>query len=386
MQSSSEFATSLSVASEALRVRSGQALQKAVAGHRLDREEILSLFSSELIELGIAADLVCRRFHSGPVRTFVIDRTINYSNVCVTPCKFCAFWRPVRARDAYVRSHDEIFRRVQEAVDLGATQILLQGGLHPDLPLEWYERLLSGIKQRFPVHLHSFSPPEIVHFSKLFGLSIEGVLARLRSAGLDSVAGGGAEILVDSVRRKLNAHLKATTAEWLEVMKTAHRIGMPATATMMFGHVETLEDRVEHLLVLRRAQDETGGLPEPACSLAGQGFTAFIPWTYQPENTVLGGEETGAFDYLRTLAISRLALDNFKNIQCSWLTQGPKIGQVGLRFGANDIGGTTIEENVVTAAGVRFRSMPADELAHLIRQAGFEPAQRDTYYRILRKF
>lgn len=349
-----------------------RAVDRALEGARLTAGEILSLFSLDLCELGAAADAVCRRLHPDPVRTFVVDCNISYTNVCSARCRFCAFWRSADSPEAYVRSHEQVWEKVGKAASAGATQILIQGGLHPGLPLDWYEALVGGIKERFRVSVHSFSPPEILHFSRLSGLAVEKVLERLKAAGLDSLPGGGAEILVDSVRRKLGAHLKCTSDEWLGVMRAAHALALPTTATMMFGHVETLQDRVSHLLRLRELQDDTGQ------------FTAFIPWTYQPENTALGGREAGGVDYLRTLAVSRLALDNFANIQASWLTQGAKIGQVALRFGANDMGGTILEENVVTAAGVSYSPMRPEELARLIRDAGFQPAQRDTYYRILR--
>jgi putative menaquinone biosynthesis radical SAM enzyme/dehypoxanthine futalosine cyclase len=356
--------------------RSGEfaqaALDDAFAGHRLDGEQLVALFSADLLELGSAADHACRRLHPEPVRTFVIDCNINYSNICSARCRFCAFWREPHSPEAYTRTHQEIVERVGRAVQQGATQILIQGGLHPSLSLELYKDILRAIKARFAVHLHSFSPPEIVHFARSSGLGISDVLSRLKDAGLDSLPGGGAEILVDSVRGRLSGRAKCSADEWFEVMRTAHSLGLPTTATMMFGHIETIHDRVAHLLRLRELQDETGQ------------FTAFIPWTYQPQNTALGGQEAGGADYLRTLAISRLALDNLANVQASWLTQGEKIGQIALCFGADDIGGTILEENVVTAAGVEHQPMSPDELARLIRDAGFQPAQRDTYYHILR--
>jgi len=348
------------------------ALDDALAGRRLNGGQLVALFSADLLELGSAADHACRRLHPEPVRTFVIDCNINYSNICAARCRFCAFWRDPQSPEAYTRTREDILERVERAAQQGATQILIQGGLHPTLPLEWYEDLLRAIRARFAVHLHSFSPPEIAHFARTSGLGISEVLSRLKDAGLDSLPGGGAEILVDSVRSSLSGPAKCSADEWFEVMRTAHSLGLPTTATMMFGHIETIRDRVAHLLRLRELQDETGQ------------FTAFIPWTYQPQNTALGGQEAGGADYLRTLAVSRLALDNFANVQASWLTQGEKIGQVALRFGANDIGGTILEENVVTAAGVEHHPMSSDELARLIRDAGFQPAQRDTYYNIIR--
>ncbi|GAG00134.1 unnamed protein product, partial [marine sediment metagenome] len=268
--------------------------------------------------LGRAADGACRKRHPQPYRTYVVDRNINYSNVCVSGCRFCAFWRDERAADAYVLETEQVLAKIEEAVALGATQILMQGGLHPSLPLEWYERLCREIKAQHQVHLHSFSPPEIVHLAELSGLSIEEVLSRLRAAGLDSLPGGGGEILCERVRRELSPR-KCSADEWFAVMRAAQGLGMPTTATMMFGHIETAGERVEHLVRVRELQDETGG------------FTAFIPWTYQPLNTALGGRAAGGHDYLRTLAISRLVLDNVENVQASWVTQGAKIAQLALR-------------------------------------------------------
>ncbi len=341
-------------------------LERAANGERISAEEAAALFSAPLAALGAAADAVCRRMHPEPVRTFVIDRNINYTNICVSGCRFCAFYRPPGHPEGYVLSHDQVLRKVEEAVAQGATQILMQGGLHPDLPIEWFEELLSKIKQRFPVVLHSLSAPEIVHLAGISGLPTREALSRLKAAGLDSLPGGGAEILCDEVRRAVSPR-KCTAEQWLEVMREARELGMRATATMMFGHIETMEQRVEHLLKVRALQDETGV------------FTAFIPWTFQPANTELGGEAVGPHDYLRTLAVSRLVLDNVPNIQASWVTQGAAIGQISLAFGANDLGSTMLEENVVRAAGVEFR-MSAGELADLIRRAGFRPARRDTYY------
>jgi cyclic dehypoxanthinyl futalosine synthase len=346
-------------------------LERAGRGLRLSAEDGRALFDAPLASLGLAADAACRRLHPGPERTFVIDRNINYSNVCISGCRFCAFCRSPGSPESYLLSLDEILRKVEEAVQLGATQILMQGGLHPDLPLSWFEHTLAEIKARFPVHLHSLSPPEVVHLAGLSGLTLEETLSRLRAAGLDSLPGGGAEILCDRVRRQLSPR-KCTADQWLAVMRAAHELGMKTTATMMFGHIERLEERIEHLLRLRQLQDETGG------------FTAFIPWTFQPDNTPLGGRAVGAHDYLRTLAISRLMLDNVRNLQASWVTQGPKIAQLALRFGANDLGSTMLEENVVSAAGTSFQ-LGREDLAHLLRRAGFTPAIRDTYYRMLRR-
>jgi cyclic dehypoxanthinyl futalosine synthase len=344
-------------------------LEQAASGGRLEHDQAVALFAAPLAALGAAADAVCRRLHPEPLRTFVIDRNINYSNVCVSGCRFCAFFRPSGHGDGYVLSHEEILSKVEEAVGLGATQILMQGGLHPDLPLSWFEELFCSIRERSSVTIHSLSAPEIIHLSRVSGLSTRQVLARLRKAGLDSLPGGGAEILCDEVRRQVSPR-KCTTEEWLAVMREVHQLGMRATATMMFGHVESPAQRVAHLLRVRELQEQTGV------------FTAFIPWPFQPANTALGGEAASAHDYLRTLAISRLVLDNVANLQASWVTQGEDVAQLSLAFGANDLGSTMIEENVVRAAGVTFR-MSAGELASLIRRAGFTPARRDTYYNLL---
>jgi len=345
-------------------------LAKGVEGRRISPDEALSLFDSAgLLELGLAADAVCRRLHPEPFRTYVVDRNINYTNICVSKCRFCAFYRDGDSPEAYLLTDEEIHEKVAEAVELGATQILMQGGLHPELDITYYERLLRGIKERFAVHLHSLSPPEIVHIARASGLSVEDAVCRLKAAGLDSIPGGGAEILTDPSRSSLSPR-KCTSGEWFHVMQAAHQLGMPTTATMMFGHTESVADRVEHLAKVRELQNRTGG------------FTAFIPWTFQPANTELGGRAVGGCEYLRTLAISRLFLDNFPNIQASWVTQGDKIGQVALHFGANDLGSTMIEENVVAAAGVTFR-MDEDDLRRAIQDAGYIPRRRDTYYRPL---
>jgi cyclic dehypoxanthinyl futalosine synthase len=347
-----------------------EALEAAASGSRLQAEQAAALFGAPLAALGTAADAVCRRLHPQPARTFVIDRNINYSNVCISGCRFCAFFRPPGHPDGYLLTHDQILDKVAEAVGLGATQILMQGGLHPELPLSWFEEVFRLLKTRFPaVVLHSLSAPEIVHLARQSGLTPRETMRRLQAAGLDSLPGGGAEILCDEVRALLSPR-KCTTEEWLSVMRDAHALGMRATATMVFGHVETLKQRVEHLLRVRELQDETGL------------FTAFIPWTFQPANTALGGQAAGAHDYLRTLAVSRLVLDNVPNLQASWVTQGAKLAQLSLAFGANDLGSTMIEENVVRAAGVSFR-LSAQQLAELIRGAGFTPTRRDTYYRLL---
>jgi cyclic dehypoxanthinyl futalosine synthase len=306
--------------------------------------------------------------------TFVIDTNINYTNVCVSKCKFCAFY----ARNAgYVLSHEEILRRVGKAAKVGATQIMLQGGMNPELGLEWFEELFRKIKERYPeVHIHSLSPPEIVFLARLERVSDREVLERLKEAGLDSLPGGGAEILVDKVRRKLSPN-KCSSDEWLKVMEVAHDLGMPTTATMMFGHVESDEDIVEHLLKIRELQNKT------------KGFTAFIPWTFQPGNTDLYGEikkPVSPLRYLQVLAISRIVLNNFRNIQASWLTQGFEIATLSLFFGANDFGGTMLEENVVRATGKDFRPAKVDEIVRAVKAVGRPVALRDTYYRILEWF
>jgi cyclic dehypoxanthinyl futalosine synthase len=345
------------------------ALDRAASGQRLQEQEALALFDAPLAALGAAADAACRRLHPEPYRTFVIDRNINYSNICVSGCRFCAFYRPPGHPEGYLLTRDEILAKVGEAAALGATQILMQGGLHPELPIGWFEDILRAIKGRFPVTLHSLSAPEVVHLARLSGLTIRETLGRLQQAGLDSLPGGGAEILCDDIRFALSPR-KCTADEWFAVMREAHALGMRGTATMVFGHIESPAHRVRHLLRVRELQDETGL------------FTAFIPWTFQPLNTALGGEPASAHDYLRTLAIARLVLDNVPNLQASWVTQGARIGQLTLAFGANDLGSTMLEENVVRAAGVEFR-LSADELAGLIRGAGFVQARRDTYYHVL---
>lgn len=344
------------------------------------------LRDADMLELAAAASAMRARLHPEREVTFIVDRNVNYTNVCVSGCSFCAFYRDADDPDAYVLSPEQLYAKVEETIALEGTAILLQGGMHPDLPLEWYETMLRELKARYPIHVHGFGPPEIVHLSKLSGLPVRTVLARLRDAGLDSLPGGGAEILVDRVRTHVSPK-KATSTEWLDVMRDAHRLDLSTTATMMFGGVETLEERVEHMARLREVQDE-------AVAGGHVGFRAFIPWSFQPGNTALedeavtaGGGMTAAsgWDYLRTLAVSRLFFDNVASIQASWVTQGPKIGQVSLVFGANDMGSTMIEENVVAAAGTHFM-LARDELVRLIRDAGYAPVQRDTLYREVRRF
>jgi cyclic dehypoxanthinyl futalosine synthase len=330
------------------------------------------LADPDLIGIGMAADAVRRGLHPEGVVTYIIDRNINYTNFCTEYCTFCAFYRPMGHPEGYILGNEEIFRKIQETLDLGGTGILMQGGLHPDLRIEWYEDLLRSIKQRFRVHLHCFSSPEILNIAEVSGLSIRDTIARLRDAGLDSIPGGGAEILDDNVRRRIS-RLKCTTQEWIDVHRAAHSLGMNTTATMMFGCGESSAERVNHLEVVRRIQEDTGG------------FTAFIPWTFQKENTSLGRsfkDEATAVEYLKTLAVSRLYLENIPNVQASWVTQGLKLCQIGLRFGGNDVGSIMIEENVVSAAGARHCSTE-EELRRIIRDAGFIPKQRDTLYRTL---
>jgi cyclic dehypoxanthinyl futalosine synthase len=337
----------------------------------LSETQALELFrSDDLIGLGMEADQVRRRLHPEGVVSYIIDRNINYTNFCTEFCSFCAFYRPMGHKEGYLHGHEIIFQKIQETLDLGGTGVLMQGGLHRDLKIEWYEDLLRAIKKNFKIHLHCFSAPEITNIADLSGLSLRDTIARLRDSGLDSIPGGGAEILHDEVRHRIS-RLKCSTNEWVAVHRTAHELGMRTTATMMFGCGETLEQRVHHLELVRQIQEDTGG------------FTAFIPWSFQRENTSLGRfvkEEATAVEYLKTLAIARLYLDNILNVQSSWVTQGLKLCQVGLRFGGNDVGSIMIEENVVSAAGARNHATE-EELRRMIRDAGFVPKQRDTLYR-----
>ncbi|TAK33030.1 MAG: dehypoxanthine futalosine cyclase [Chloroflexota bacterium] len=348
-----------------------------LAGERLSAANAVFLLKKGSLHLlGAAADEVRRRRYPESHATFLIDRNINYTNVCVTRCSFCAFHREIGHPESYLLSRDDILRRVEEAVELGGTQIMLQGGNHPRVGIEYFEDLFASIKARFPqVALHSLSPSEILHTAHVSRLSMSEAVRRLKRAGLDSLPGGGAEILVDRVRRAVGRQHPAT-AEWLGVMEEAHRQGMRTTATMMLGSVESLEERIEHLGAVRSLQDRAG---------PGAGFRAFIPWKYQPGNTRLGGDLTSSFDYLRTLALSRLFLDNVDHIQGGWLTPGKDVGQISLSFGADDFGSIMLEENVVRAAGVT-RHMTSDEIIRLIRAADRIPAQRDTSYNIIRVF
>ena len=348
------------------------AARKVTAGERLTRGDAIALYrDAPPHQLGRLADLVRARKHPDGVVTYIVDRNVNYTNVCVARCNFCAFYREVGSPDGYVLGFDEIFAKIDETIALGGVQLLLQGGHNPDLPLTWYEDLFRAVKQRYPdFKLHALSPPEVVHLSRLSQLPVRGVLERLIAAGMDSIPGGGAEILVDRVRRLLNCYSKATASEWLGVMETAHELGLRTTATMMYGSVERPEERIDHLLRLREVQDRTGG------------FTAFITWSYQPPNTELGGWEATGIDYLRTLAIARLVLDNFDNLQASWVTQGGKIGQLSLTFGANDMGSVMIEENVVRAAGAAY-CMDEVEITRNVEDAGFVARRRNMHYEIL---
>jgi cyclic dehypoxanthinyl futalosine synthase len=341
-------------------------------GGRLSAAEALTLYRNAPTSLlGRLAHEVRERKHPDGIVTYIIDRNVNYTNVCVARCSFCAFYRPVGSEEGYVLGFDELFGKIEETIAVGGVQLLLQGGHNPDLPLAWYEDMFRAIKARYPeFKLHALSPPEIIHLARLSQLSVEDVIRRLIAAGLDSVPGGGAEILVDRVRKALNCYGKATADEWIDVMRHAHRAGLRTTATMMYGTVETDEERLEHLLRLRDLQDETGG------------FTAFITWSYQPEHTELAGDEATAIDYLRTLAIARLVLDNVDNVQASWVTQGGKVGQLSLAYGANDMGSVMIEENVVRAAGASY-CMDEIEIVRNIENAGFSARRRNMHYEVL---
>ncbi|PYM11534.1 MAG: dehypoxanthine futalosine cyclase [Verrucomicrobia bacterium] len=349
-------------------------LRKVWDGRRIDQAEALRLYPLPLEELGALADrrrqLAKAGAYSGrgnEIVTYIVDRNINYTNVCNVYCKFCAFYRVEGDDDAHVITHAEIDRKIEETVALGGTQILMQGGHHPKLTKQWYLDLLEHIKNKFPrINIHGFSPSEFVHFREVFHEPLDKIIGDFKAAGLGSIPGGGGEILVDRVRKRISP-LKAMSDDWLSVMDVAHRIGLNSSATMMFGHVETVEDRVEHLERIRAQQDKTGG------------FTAFIAWTFQAEHTKLKAPTVGAHEYLRTQALSRIYLDNIPNIQSSWVTQGPDIGQVALKYGANDLGSIMIEENVVSQAGTTFRMSVAD-MQRLIADLGYEPHQRDNWY------
>jgi cyclic dehypoxanthinyl futalosine synthase len=346
-------------------------LSQAADGGRISFEDGVELLQCrDLHKLGRAAHVVTQRLHPEPYRTFNIDRNINYTNVCAAVCDFCAFYRKSGDADAYVMPREELYKKIEETIALGGDQILMQGGMHPSLKLEWYEELLRDLKSRFPqVNLHAFSPPELWHFHKLNKIPLREVLQRLKAAGMGSLPGGGAEILADRVRKELTKG-KALTDEWLEVNRVWHSLGGRSSATMMFGHIETDAERIEHLDRLRSLQDETGG------------FTAFICWTMQPGHKMADAPAAGAFEYLRMQAIARLYLDNIRNIQSSWVTQGGKIGQIALFFGANDMGSLMIEENVVASAGT-VHYLTLEEIKRSIREAGWEPRQRNVFYELV---
>ncbi len=347
-------------------------LDKAVAGERLTPAEGLELLqSNDLAVLGAAANAVTRAKHPESFRTYNIDRNINYTNICTAVCDFCAFYRGPKSDEGYVLPREELLQKIEETVALGGDQILMQGGLHPKFKIDWYEQLLADIKSRFPqVNVHGFSPPEIHHFTKVNNMSLEEVLTRLKDAGLGSLPGGGAEILVDRVRDEITRG-KVMTDDWLDVMRVWHKLGGRSSATMMFGHVETLEERVEHLERLRELQDETGG------------FTAFICWTFQPDNTQMSHiAPAGSWEYLKMLAVSRLYLNNFENMQSSWVTQGLKVGQLSLVYGANDMGSLMIEENVVAEAGT-VHYLTLDQIRDSIEELGFQPRQRNVHYELM---
>lgn len=351
-------------------------LQRVVDGERLDAGSALTLLQeAELLDLAFAADCVRRRLHPDPIVTYIVDRNINYTNICVARCSFCAFYRDPGHPEGYLHSREALFEKIEETLSLGGTGILMQGGHHPDLSVEWYEDLLRSFRERYPqLHVHAFSPSEIEHIARVSGVGIEEVLRRLKEAGLRSIPGGGGEILVDDVRERISP-LKTKSDDWLSVMEIAHRLGIPTSATMMFGHVESFADRIAHMDRIRTLQDRSR-------AAGARGFTAFIAWTYKTENTALGGTEVSSSDYLRTQAIARIYLDNIPNIQSSWVTQGKEIGQVALTFGANDMGSTMIEENVVRAAGAHGCTTRT-EIERLVREAGYQPRQRDTLYNLV---
>ncbi len=343
---------------------------KIESDRRIDGSEALFLLENDdLLHLAALADNRRKAHHPERLVTYVVDRNINYTNICVSGCRFCAFYRPPGHAEGFIISETELTEKIVETIALGGTQILLQGGMHPDLGLDYYLDLLRFIKAGFSVHIHGFSPPEVSFLAEKTGKPLAEIIEALRAAGLDSIPGGGAEILADEIRSQISPG-KCHTDRWLEVMRVAHGLGLRTTATMMFGHVEKKRHIIEHLLKIRELQDETGG------------FTAFIPWTFQPDNTCIDVEKTTAAEYLKVLALSRLFLDNVDNIQASWVTQGAKIAQTALAFGANDLGSTMIEENVVAAAGVRFR-LPLSEMKRLIREAGYAPRQRDCHYNLI---
>ena len=350
---------------------------KVLSGERITPADALALYHAPLEELGALANARRKQIkaaayggHGNEIVTYIVDRNINYTNICDVHCKFCAFYRTEKHKEGYVITREELDQKLQELADIGGVQVLLQGGHHPSLKIDWYLGMLSHMRERFPqIAIHGFSPPEFQPFARTFGMPLREVLVKFKAAGLASIPGGGGEILVDRVRTQI-APRKCNTDQWLEVMDVAHGLGLTSRATMMFGHVETIEDRIEHLRRLREQQERSGG------------FTAFICWTFQPENTVLKAQTVGAMEYLRTLAIARIFLDNFDNLQSSWVTQGPQIGQISLEYGANDFGSVMMEENVVSSAGAHYK-LQKEEIQTLIREAGYEPRLRDTRYRLL---
>src|ERR1700732_3885903 len=349
-------------------------VEKVLDGERITAEDAIELYRLPLGELGQLADHRHQRakadafgVRGNQISTYIVDRNSKYTNVCNVYCKFCAFYRTEKDSDHYVLSHDEIDQKIDELVAIGGIQILMQGGHHPKLGIDYYLDLLNHIREKYPqINIHAFSPPEFNNFAEVLRLPLREVILRFKEAGLGSIPGGGGEILVDHVRNRI-APLKCNTEQWLDGMRTAHEVGLNSSATMMFGHVEAAEDRIEHLERLRQLQDQTGG------------FTAFICWTFQPGNVVLKATPVGSAEYLRTQALSRIYLDNFENIQSSWVTQGPRIGQIALRYGANDFGSVMMEENVVSKAGTSFR-ITRDEIEELITEAGFEPRTRNNWY------
>ncbi len=350
-------------------------LEKRLNGERLNLEEGVLLYSCDLLRLGKAAQTLTRRLNPDGRVTFIVDRNVSYTNSCIVDCDFCAFYRSPGHEETYTMSHQQVFQKVQELVDLGGTQVLIQGGVNPQLPLEYYLDLIRAVREKFPtVHVHSFSVVEFDMIAKKFRLPLEEVFRRFKEAGLNSLPGGGAEILVERVR-KIISPKKASSDRWLDVMRTAHKAGLKSTATMVFGHIETIEERIEHMIRIREVQDETNG------------FRAFIPWTLSPQGTprMNNFRQAGGEDYLKTVAISRLMLDNIEHIQSGWLTEGLKLGQIALAFGCDDMGGTLLEDKVLEPTGIEVHTRRED-LVRLIKEAGFIPAQRDTNYKILHVF
>jgi cyclic dehypoxanthinyl futalosine synthase len=351
-------------------------VDRILAGERIGLEDARALYQFPLEELGALADarrqIAKKSAYGGrgnEVVTFIVDRNVNYTNVCNVYCKFCAFYRTEKDSDHYVLTHEQLDEKLDELSEIGGVQVLLQGGHHPKLGIDFYLSMLSHVREKYPhINVHGFSPPEFNHFAEVFKMPLKEVIAKFKEAGLGSIPGGGGEILVDRVRERI-APLKCNTDQWLKVMELAHELGLNSSATMMFGHVETIEDRLEHLARLRAQQDAT------------KGFTAFICWTFQPENTVLKAPKVGSSEYLRMQALARIFLDNFENVQSSWVTQGPKIGQIALKYGANDFGSVMMEENVVSSAGAHFR-LQKEEIEKLIREAGYEPRSRTNWYQL----